>query len=302
MWIIEQPSITYNRRTKPTFRYEKVMEQISLLCLNTDCPIKAHNAGFFISRGNAAHPTRVIDSHELIFVKQGELDMWEGDQPFHLEAGDTLHLWPGRQHGGSKIMPLDLKFYWIHFEVVQTRDSGSATNVLNVPQARHIPQPERLERLFRTFLDDQETGLLNPYAANLLTMLMLIEVAQSSEERVPAADDGNVVATWAHTYIRINYERPITTQRIAQALGYNADYLGRVYRKVYGCTLTEAIHNRRISRACDFLLDSNMTIEQIAQKCGFSDPDYFRRLFRRYMRISPGEYRNEYSHMHVNTD
>lgn len=280
------------------------MEKTSVLHLKTDCPIKAQNAGLFISRGNAAHTTRIIDSHELIFVKQGELDMWEADQQFHLEAGDTLHLWPGRQHGGSKIMPLDLKFYWIHFEIYQGQESV-LTNLLgpavNIPQTQHIPQPERLERLFRTFLDDQETGLLHPYSANLLTMLMLIEVAQSCEERVPATDDVNVVATWAHTYIRINYERPITTHRIAQALGYNADYLGRIYRKVYGCTLTEAIHNRRISRACDFLLDSNMTIEQIAQKCGFSDPDYFRRLFRRYMRISPGEYRNEYSHMHVNT-
>jgi AraC-like DNA-binding protein len=252
------------------------------------------------------HVTRVIDSHELIFVKQGELDMREEDQSFHLEAGDTLHLWPGRQHGGTKIMPLDLKFYWIHFEVLHSEQkSGNGLlgmgPAVNIPQVNHIPQPERLERLYRTFLDDQETGLLHPYSANLLTMLMLIEVAQSLEERVPASDDVNVVATWAHTYIRINYERPITTHRIAQALGYNADYLGRIYRKVYGCTLTEAIHNRRISRACDFLLDSNMTIEQIAQKCGFSDPDYFRRLFRRYMRISPGEYRNEYSHMHVNT-
>ncbi|MEO8608845.1 MAG: AraC family transcriptional regulator [Chloroflexota bacterium] len=277
-----------------------------MLHLKTDCPLKAQNAGLFISRGNAPHVTRIIESHELIFVKQGELDMWEGDQTFHLEAGDTLHLWPGRQHGGSKMMPLDLKFYWIHFELMELEypsDSGSQGmgSAVNIPQLNHIPQPERLERLFRTFLDDQETGLLHPYSANLLTMLMLIEVAQSLEERVPASDDINVVATWAHTYIRINYERPITTHRIAQALGYNADYLGRIYRKVYGCTLTEAIHNRRISRACDFLLDSNMTIEQIAQKCGFSDPDYFRRLFRRYIRIPPGEYRNEYSHMHVNT-
>jgi AraC-like DNA-binding protein len=279
------------------------MEQSGVLHLRTDCPLKAQNAGLFISRGNTMHRTRIIDSHELIFVKQGELDMWEADQTFHLEAGDTLHLWPGRQHGGSKIMPLDLKFYWIHFEVahLEPENSNGAHGAVNIPQMNHIPQPERLERLFRTFLDDQETGLLHPYAANLLTMLMLIEVAQSLEERVPASDDVNVVATWAHTYIRINYERPITTHRIAQALGYNADYLGRIYRKVYGCTLTDSIHNRRISRACDFLLDSNMTIEQIAQKCGFSDPDYFRRLFRRYMRISPGEYRNEYSHMHVNT-
>lgn len=274
------------------------------LYLRTYCPLKAQNAGLFISRGAAMHPTRIIDSHELIFVKQGELDMWEDDQVFHLEAGQTLHLWPGRKHGSTKPMPLGLKFYWIHFEVEDEGEQRSG-NVfapsIKVPQVARIAQPERLERLLRVFLDDQETGVLHPYSANLLTMLMLVEVAHAAEERPENPDDLNVVATWAHTYVRMNYDRLITTSKVAGALGYNADYLGRIYRQVYGCTLTEAIHRRRISVACDYLLDSNLTIEQIARKCGFTDPDYFRRIFRRYMQISPGDYRSEYSRVHVNT-
>ncbi|MEP7292941.1 MAG: AraC family transcriptional regulator, partial [Chloroflexota bacterium] len=272
-----------------------------MLALNTYCPLKAQNAGLCISRGTAMHPTRVITSHELILVKQGELDMWEEGQVFHLEAGQTLHLFPGRQHGSTKPMPLGLKFYWIHFEVeTRNRTYSPAFNsdTVNIPQVAHLSQPERLERLFRTFLNDQEAGILNPYSANLLTMLMLIEVTHSAEEQPLEADDLNVVATWAHTYIRMNYDRPITTSRVAQALGYNPDYLGRIYREVYGCTLTEAIHRRRINVACDRLLDTELTIEQIAQKCGFTDPDYFRRLFRRYMQICPGDYRKEYSRTH----
>ena len=282
------------------------MESLDTLYLRTHCPIKAQNAGLFIGRGSAMHPTRIIESHELIFVKNGELDMWEEDRIFHVEAGETLHLYPGRQHGSTKPMPLGLRFYWIHFEVEDRngRLNGSSDEIapiIKVPQFNRIHQPERLERLFRTFLDDQETGLLHPYSASLLTMLMLVEVAQPFEEKSTKPDDINVVATWAHTYIRINFDRAITTNQVAKALGYNADYLGRIYRKVYGCTLTDAIHHQRINKACDFLLDSNLSIEQIAQKCGFKDPDYFRRIFRRQMRISPGEYRTAYSHVHVNT-
>src|SRR4051812_12075559 len=96
------------------------------LSLSAYSPLKAQNAGLFIARGLALHPTRVIDSHELIFVKQGELDIWEDDRTFHLEAGQTLHLWPGRQHGGLKPMPLGLKFYWIHFEVNPRSDKNGA--------------------------------------------------------------------------------------------------------------------------------------------------------------------------------
>jgi AraC-like DNA-binding protein len=269
--------------------------------------LKAQNAGLFISKGTAMHPTRTIQSHELIFVKQGELEMWEASSIFRVEAGETLHLWPGRRHGSTKPMPPDLKFYWIHFEVEdhhrhdewETREN--CASIIEMPQVCRVPQPERLERLFRMFLDDQEMSVLNPTAANLLTMLMLLEVAKPTEEKAADPNDTNIVATWAHTYIRLNYDRQITTSKVAQALGYNPDYLGRIYRKMYGCTLTEAIHRRRVNMACEFLLDSNMTIEQIAQKCGFTDPDYFRRVFRHYMQITPGDYRLEYSHIHVNT-
>jgi AraC-like DNA-binding protein len=277
------------------------MEIPAALQLRMFSPLKAQNAGLFISRGNAMHPTRVIDSHELIFVKQGELDMWEDEQVFHLEAGQTLHLWPGRQHGSTKPMPPGLKFYWIHFEIEERQITYEFSPAVTIPQVVQMAQPERLEWLFRTFLDDQEGGVLQPHSANLLTTMMLVEVANSCIERHPNTEDANAVATWAHTYIRINYDRPITTSKVAEALRYNADYLGRIYRQVYGCTLTEAIHRRRVHFACQYLLDTNLTIEQIAQKCGFTDPDYFRRVFRRYMQISPGDYRNEYSRLHVNT-
>lgn len=270
------------------------------LSLRTNCPLKTQNAGLFISRGTAMHPTRVITSHELIFVKHGELDMWEGDQIFHLEAGQTLHLFPGRRHGSTKPMPLGLKFYWVHFEA-EERSGDESTPALRVPQVTRIKQPERLERLFRMFLDDQEMGVLQPTAADMLMMLMLVEVAHCAEERPADPNELNFVASRAQTYIRINYDRSITTSKVATALGYNADYLGRIYRKVYGCTLTEGIHRKRLSKACDYLLDTNLTIEQIAPKCGFADPDYFRRIFRRYMGVSPGNYRDEYSHLHVNT-
>lgn len=251
------------------------------------------------------HPTRVIDSHELILVKEGCLDMWEADQTFHVEAGQSLHLWPGRQHGSTKPMPPDLRFYWIHFDLddnATVEDStGSFVPFMRVPQHKTIIEPERIERLFRIFLDDQETGALHPYAANLLTTLMLVEVARSREATTVDTRDLKTIAMWANTFIRLNYDRPITAGKIAYELGYNADYLGRVYRQIYHCTLTEAIQKRRIHVACHYLLDSEMTVEQIAEKCGFSEPDYFRRIFRRHMQTSPVTYRKQYAHVKINT-
>ena len=280
------------------------METSELLRLRATCPVKAQNAGLFISRGRGIHPTRVISSHELIFVKEGELNMWEEDRTFSVKAEHTLHLFPGRRHGGSTPMAPELKFYWIHFDIETPKVGDDYGSGIDVPQISRIYRPERLESLYRDFLDQQESGELHIYSASLLMMLMLTEVARSalpSARLHEAADEASVIAARAHTYIRMNYDQPISPGRIAEAIGYNPDYLGRVYRKVYGCTLTDAIHRRRIDRAKRYLMDSDMTIEQIALACGFTDPDYFRRIFRRYMQTPPVNFRNLYARVHVNT-
>ncbi len=270
--------------------------------VNISSPIKAQNAGLLISRGQGIHPTRIIDSHELILVKSGFLELWEEDQEFVLEEGQTLHLFPSRRHGGKGILPKGLEFYWIHFEVENTSSDNSdiGFDYIDIPQVNRLSRPEKLEALFRYFLDSQETGDLRQESANLLVSLMLLEVVASSQNN----DDSmkvNSLATNVHNYIWMNNDHTLTAGKVAKVLGYNPDYLGRIYRKVYGCTITQTIHQSRIERSCRLLMDSDMTIEEIARLCGFSDSDYFRRVFKRYKHITPIAFRKINSRIYINT-
>jgi len=273
------------------------------LKLNLSCPIRSQNAGLLVSRGKGTHPTRIIESHELILVKSGILELWEEDQNFVLIAGQTLHLFPSRRHGGKGILPKGLEFYWIHFEI-QNRssdDSDIATEFVDIPQVNRLRRPEKLEALFRYFLDSQETGDLNQESANLLVQLMLVEVANGTVQDGSDSDKVNSLAAMVHNYIWMNSEDAITAGHVAEALGYNPDYLGRIYRKIYGCTITQAIHESRVASACRLLMDSDKNIEEIARLCGFSDADYFRRIFRRYKHITPISFRKINSRIYINT-
>jgi AraC-like DNA-binding protein len=97
----------------------------------------------------------------------------------------------------------------------------------------------------------------------------------------------------------MNFDRPITAGKVAAALGYNVDYLGRIYCQTYGCTLTDAIHRRRINKACEWLLNGDQTISQIASTA--ASDQTISGIFKRYMQMSPGDYRNENSRLHVIT-
>lgn len=272
-----------------------------MLELSPSLPVRAHNGGLFISRGRGTHPDRVMDSWELIFVREGVLRVEEEDERFEVGAGESLLLWPGRRHRGAGEYPPDLSFYWIHFAV---RD-GEATlddPPIAVPQHTSVTRPNHLTELFRRFLDDQEAGRSRPPSDSLLLMLMLCEVSDSRPVERAVKGNAAVLAQRAEAHIRTHFHRPISTSALASELGCNPDYLGRVFRRVYGLTPTEFMHRRRVRHARRMLLESDYNVEEISRACGFKDVGYFRRLFKRYEGMTPLAFRRLYAQMHVNTE
>lgn len=275
------------------------MKTSEILSLNGYLPLKATNAGLFISRGRGSHPVRVIDSHELIFVCKGRLEMFEEDRKFILNAGNTLLLWPGRKHGGLVSYPEDLSFFWIHFKFPPRK--LSAKSLIKSPQLGTVENFEKMTDLFRRYIDDQETGSLNPLGASLMIMLMLSEIKSPSSANTEK-NKTSILASRARTHIQTFIHENITTASIAESLKYNPDYLGRIFKETYGLSITDEIHRRKIQIARRLLSDSAMNIDEISAESGFNDTTYFRRVFRKITGLSPLAYRKLYARIHVNTE
>lgn len=295
----------YNSGTIPS----KALTSMDYLTLTESNPsVRAQNAGLFVSRAVGMHPCRTLPSYELIFVTGGTLHMREGEQRFDLRFGQSLLLWPGREHAGDAPYAPDCSFYWLHFEVKEEHSNSTAA-VAAVPQTATVTRPDRLTELFRRFLDDQEAGELEPGAANCLLLLMLYEVvrkpartaAEAAGSSGGTAPPAVPLARHAQQYLLTHLQEPLSTGRIARALDAHPDYLGRAYRLVYGCTLTEGLHRQRLKRARSLLLDSNETVEVIARECGFTSALFFRRIFKRYEGVSPSIYRRLYARVHLNS-
>ncbi len=271
------------------------------LGLSVALQLHASNGGFFISRGVGRHPTRVIQSHELIFVKEGVLSIREEDREFEVQPGETLLLWPGRSHGGTADYPPELKFYWVHFKIRRRADRGQGLR-LSVPQHARVRRPDHLTNLFRRFLGDQEDFGVHPLAASLMILLMLWEVTHCRSRALADDSAAPLLATRADTLIRTRFHEPmICASSIAIDLGCNPDYLGRVFRSIFGRTLTQAIHERRIRNATRLLAEGRENIDEVARQCGFEDSGYFRRLFKRSEGMTPLAFRKLHVRAHVNT-
>lgn len=104
------------------------------------------------------------------------------------------------------------------------------------------------------------------------------------------------------SYIDKHYlEYDLSLTVIADALNVHKVYVSNVFNKNAGCSFTEYVNRKRITQAAIYLLENKYKISEIVDKSGFSSEATFRREFKRYIGISPSDYRSM-SHKEDNGD
>ena len=96
-------------------------------------------------------------------------------------------------------------------------------------------------------------------------------------------------------YLTSGYMNDTTLTELAQELRMSVPYLSARFKEEVGMSFTDYLHDRRISESCKLLLNTEESVESIAEYVGYSDSKKFREKFRRKMGASPREYRRQMS-------
>lgn len=97
-------------------------------------------------------------------------------------------------------------------------------------------------------------------------------------------------------YVREHLGQEMSLNDAAAAAMLSPNYLAHLLKKQTDRTFTELVTERRLERAKELLLTSNVRIGDIAQQCGFSDADYFSRRFRQQLGVTPRQFRENAAH------
>ena len=102
---------------------------------------------------------------------------------------------------------------------------------------------------------------------------------------------GQDLAGAMRNFIHSNYRSDISPQKIAREFHVNASYASRCFHKKNGMSMIDYIYHIRIGRAKSFLQATDAPIRNIAMNVGFSDYNYFSRVFKQKVGCSPQQYR-----------
>ncbi len=92
-------------------------------------------------------------------------------------------------------------------------------------------------------------------------------------------------------YIDHNYQNNIKLETIAPLFGYNSAYLGKIFSKTVGENFNNYIDKVRIMHAKELIVDNKLKVYEIAEQIGYKNVDYFHKKFKKYVSLSPAEYR-----------
>ena len=92
-------------------------------------------------------------------------------------------------------------------------------------------------------------------------------------------------------YVETHFKEGITLEKTAEVLNITPEYLSTLFKREMGMNFSVFLKEFRMKQAKRLLKSTNLKIYEIAQECGYSNSNYFTKVFKEVTGISPAEYR-----------
>ncbi|GAA0319797.1 AraC family transcriptional regulator [Sphingomonas oligophenolica] len=149
------------------------------------------------------------------------------------------------------------------------------------------PLGSLLEAMAR-HIDD--SPLMRPLLAERVGALLTL--AAETGDRAASGLGGGLADRILRRIERDFADPDLAPQPVADALGISKRYL-QALLAARGTSFVQELGRVRLERACDLLAESGLPVAEIAFRCGFLDPGYFARQFRRRFGATPRDWRTQ---------
>lgn len=260
-------------------------------------PYRLQMGGQFMSDESWSHMDRTIEDYELIIGVSGVVFLEADGRMYEVKAGDILFLMPGERHRGYRLSSPGVSFYWFHFLIPDVQEGEPDGQI---PRYAQCSNHSRVHILARQLLHAANGGYWIARAGDYFLTCLLIELAdqlqdtQSLEAMDPKLP---VLLEWTRMHA---LDRDITVERIADHVGYNKDYLSRMFKRRFGSGLLGYIHNLKLEAAKEMLAGTKLRVKEVAARVGIDDDKQFAKWFKRLAGVTPTAYREAFAHTRLN--
>lgn len=162
------------------------------------------------------------------------------------------------------------------------------------PQRKvELPYPEKGEcaamLMALTYLSasPQDQDIIQPL---VLSLLHWCRKAVSSRPE-PGLSRGDFLYQSICNWLQDNYAEQVSRESVAVLFNISPNHLSRLFSQQGTMSFVDYVRWVRMGKARTILQKYHLPVSEVAKRCGYTDSDYFSRLFRRQFGLTPGEYR-----------
>ena len=146
-------------------------------------------------------------------------------------------------------------------------------------EAMHI---KAFDYLLKPWKEERLCELINMAIENVRSMQKTDSIVHSQKDIIK-------------DYIDRNYKKDISAKDVAGILGYSDVYFSKVFKQLFDDNFINYLTKIRIDRAKVLLKDISFNIKEVGKSVGYADSNYFTKVFKRSIGISPSEYRSKHN-------
>lgn len=236
----------------------------------------------------------VRPNHIIHFILSGKGYYSVGEKKYKLHKGQGFLIEPNvlTRYQADKDDPWT--YIWIGFggekssEILKNLRLGSDELIF------HSNKGNELKEIVLDMLKLNTISVHNEYRLQGLLYLFMSLLAENA---APFIEEGiskeNSYIRKSVEFIQTHYHQPIKVTDVADYVSLNRSYLSTLFQKSTGISIQQYLTQFRITRAMELLSLTDLSIEQIAESCGYSDPLVFSKAFKKWKHQTPSAYRKE---------
>ena len=96
----------------------------------------------------------------------------------------------------------------------------------------------------------------------------------------------------AQKYVEDHYSEKLTTARIAASVSLSPSYLSALFKEKMHLSIHDYLIRVRIEKSIELMANRDLSIKEIMVQCGIESQSYYNKVFKKFIGVTPGRYRN----------
>ncbi len=232
--------------------------------------------------------------HEMYFVEKGKTQYFVGSEIYFLNAGDLMFVPKGEFHKTDIGKDVTERLLLVFDDSFLGNEYLDYLKELYEDKHIKIP-PEKLYKIKEIYekieYENRRRGndYLEMERLYLRQLLIFIKRYRIKEKTAELSESYQLIQNCA-TYISENYHTDLSLDFLSKKYALSRSHFSKLFKQVTGVGLSEYINITRITAAQNLLSKSELSVTEVASRCGFNDSNYFAAVFKKIKGITPKKY------------